>query len=143
VLDSVLKEYGDRIRLVVRDFPLARHANAFRAAVAAEAAREQGKYWEFADLVFRNQSSLSEEGLAALAAQAGLDAEQYSRAVQSPELSAKVERDRQEAIRLGVNSTPTLFVNGRRVSDRSYEGLRSVVEAALNHEATRSHTKKE
>lgn len=131
VLQAVMTEYGDRVRLVVRDFPLTRHANAFRAAVAAEAAREQGKYWEFASLMFRNQSDLSDRGLTALATRVGLEAERFTRALQSPELSAKVERDRQEAIKLGVNSTPTVFVNGRRVTDRSYEGLKSVLEAAL------------
>ena len=72
VLDQIVSEFGDRVRLVVREFPLSQHANARKAAEAAEAAREQGKYWEYATVLFRNQSALSVDKLRQYATEVGL-----------------------------------------------------------------------
>lgn len=131
VIDRIAAEYADRVRIVVRDFPLAQHKHAFKAAEAAEAAREQGKYWEYVSVLFRNQSALTIDRLKEYAGHLGLDRARFDAALDSGKFAEKVRRDMQEAMRLGVNSTPTIFVNGKRVNERTYEGLKSVIEEAL------------
>jgi protein-disulfide isomerase len=131
VVEQLLKEYAGRVRLVVRDFPLDKHADAFKAAEAAEAARAQGKYREFTALLFRHQAALSVERLKEYASQLGLDRKQFDAALDAGAFADKVQRDLQEGRRLGVSGTPALFVNGRRVAENSYESLKAAVEAAL------------
>jgi protein-disulfide isomerase len=131
LLERALTEYAGRLRLVVRDFPLQQHENAYRAAVAAEAARAQGKYWEYAALLFTNQTALGVEQLKAYATQAGLDRAKFDAALDSGQLAQKVQLDVNDGNRLGVNATPTIFVNGRPLEDRSYEGLKALIDAAL------------
>ena len=135
VLRKLMDEFGDRVLLVVRDFPLSQHQRAPKAAEAAEAAREQGKYWEYADVLFRNQSALDVDRLKQYATALGLDRAKFDAALDSGKFADKVQRDLRDGQRIGVNSTPTLFVNGRRVSDNSYESLKTAVEAALKNPA--------
>ena len=132
-IDRLAAEYGDRLRVVVRDFPLSIHDNALKAAEAAEAAREQGKYWEYVALLFRNQSALGAQNLREYALAAGLDVARFDAALSSGKLVEKVQRDLLDGQRLGVSGTPTIFVNGRRVNDRSYEGLKLRIEEALKN----------
>ncbi|HEU0252752.1 MAG TPA: thioredoxin domain-containing protein [Pyrinomonadaceae bacterium] len=131
VLERLVSEFGNRVRLVVRDFPLSQHADAPKAAEAAEAAREQGRYWEYAAVLFRNQSALDVNKLKQYATELGLDRARFDAALESRKFAEKVERDVVEGQRLGVNGTPTFYINGKRVSDRSYEGLKATIEAAL------------
>lgn len=132
VLDRLVAEYGGRVRLVSRDYPLPQHAEAFKAAEAAEAAREQGKYWEYAAKLFGNQSALGVESLKRYAGELGLDRTKFDAALDGAKFAEQVRRDLLDGQRVGVSGTPSLFVNGRRVGDRSYEGLKAAVEAALN-----------
>lgn len=138
VLERIVSEFGDRIRLVVRDFPLSQHANAHKAAEAAEAAREQGKYWEYVSVLFRNQSALGVDKLKQYASEIGLDRTRFDAALNSGKFAEKIQRDLLDGRRLGVNGTPTFFVNGKRVSDRSYEGLKATIEAMLKPEGKKS-----
>ncbi|MCA1592915.1 MAG: thioredoxin domain-containing protein [Acidobacteria bacterium] len=131
ILERLMNEYGDRVRFVVRDFPLNQHANAPKAAEAAEAAREQGKYWEYVSLLFRNQSALDVSNLKQYASTLGLDRAKFDAALDSGKFADKVQRDMLDGQKLGVNGTPTLYINGKRVSDRSYEGLKTALDAAL------------
>jgi protein-disulfide isomerase len=132
-IERLAAEYGDRLRVVVRDFPLSIHENAFKAAEAAEAAREQGKYWEYVTLLFRNQSALGPQNLREYALAAGLDVARFDAALAAGKFTEKVQRDLLDGQKLGVNSTPTIFVNGRRVNDRSYDGLKLRIEEALKN----------
>ncbi|HEX8336860.1 MAG TPA: thioredoxin domain-containing protein, partial [Pyrinomonadaceae bacterium] len=132
VLDRLVREYGGRVRLVARDYPLPQHAEAFKAAEAAEAAREQGKYWEYAAKLFGNQSALGVDSLKRYATELGLDRAKFDAALDGARFTAQVRRDLLDGQRVGVNGTPSLFINGRRVSDRSYAGLKAAIEAALN-----------
>ena len=131
VLEKIVNEFGDRVRLVVRDFPLSQHANARKAAEAAEAAREQGKYWEYVTVLFRNQSALDVEKLKQYATEVGLDRARFDASFDSGKFADKVQRDILEARKLGVNGTPALYINGKRISDNSYESLKSAIETAL------------
>ena len=131
VIERIVNEFGNRVRFVVRDFPLSQHAWAPKAAEAAEAAREQGKYWEYVAVLFRNQSALEVNKLKQYATELGLDRARFDAALDSGKFAEKVERDVTDGQRLGVNGTPTFYINGKRVSDRSYEGLKATIEAAL------------
>ena len=128
VLDRVVAESGGRVRLVVRDFPLTQHEHAFKAA---EAAREQGKYWEYADVLFRNQSALGVERLKQYASALGLDRAKFDAALDSGKFAEQVRRDLHDGQRLGISGTPTVFVNGRRLKDVTYESLKAAVQQAL------------
>jgi protein-disulfide isomerase len=131
VLDRLVAESGGRVRLVVRDFPLSQHEHAFKAAEAAEAAREQGKYWEYVDVLFRNQSALGVEQLKQYAAAVGLDRAKFAAALDSGKFAEQVRRDMLDGQKLGISGTPTIFVNGRRQQESTYEALKATVEQAL------------
>ena len=131
VVERIMKEFGDRVRLVVRDFPLSQHAEALKAAEAAEAAREQGKYWEYVAVLFRNQSALGVDKLKQYATELGLDRARFDSSLDSGKFADKVQRDVLDGRKLGVNGTPTLYINGKRVSDRSYEALKAAIESSL------------
>jgi protein-disulfide isomerase len=135
LIEKLVKEYEGRVRLVVRDFPLEIHADAFKAAEAAEAAREQGKYWEYVALLMRNQSALGITKLKEYASQSALDRRKFDAALDSGKFSDKVQRDMRDGLRLGVGGTPTIFVNGRRVSEATPEQLKAAVETALKETA--------
>ncbi|HET9480026.1 MAG TPA: thioredoxin domain-containing protein [Pyrinomonadaceae bacterium] len=135
VLEKIVSEFGDRVRLVVRDFPLSQHANARKAAEAAEAAREQDKYWEYVSVLFRNQSALGLDKLRQYATELGLDRARFDESLDSGKFAEKVQRDVIDGRKLGVHGTPTLYINGKRLSDNSYESLKSVIESALKAEA--------
>lgn len=130
-LERLVKTYGDKVRLVTRDFPLTQHSEAFKAAEAAEAAREQGKYWEYIHILLRNQSALTVDKLKSYAIEAGLDRARFDSALDSGKFKESVQIDVDEGIRLGLRGTPTLFVNGRRVSVSTYEDLAALVETEL------------
>ena len=135
VLERIVSEFKDQVRLVVRDFPLSQHANARKAAEAAEAAREQGKYWEYAGVLFRNQSALSVDKLRQYATELGLDRAKFDASLDSSKFAEKIQRDLFDGRKLGINGTPTLYINGKRLADNSYEGMKSAIEAVLKTEA--------
>ncbi len=138
ILEELIKEYGDKVKLVVRDFPLTQlHANALKAAEAAEAAREQGKYWEYAELLFKNQDKLEIENLVAYAGQIGLDVKKFQDALASGKNTGKIQRDVAEGLRIGISGTPAVFINGKRVKDKSKESLKAAIDAALKNTASR------
>jgi len=131
IIEQLLKEYANKLRLVMCDFPLAKHQNAFKAAEAAEAAREQGKYWDYIAILFNSQSALGIDKLKEYASKLGLDRQKFDQALDSGKFAEKVRRDLQDGLKIGINSTPTIFVNGKRIQERSYESLKAAVENAL------------
>ena len=129
--EKLIAQYENRVRFVVRDFPLTEHPSAFRAAEAAEAARDQGKYWEYIGLLYAKGSSLQLEKLKEYATATGLDRTKFDQAIERGQFSAKVQRDIDDGNKLGLNSAPVFFVNGKRLSDNSVESLRLAIIAAL------------
>lgn len=135
LMEKLLKEYDGKVRLVVRDFPLEHHANAYKAAEAAEAAREQGKYWEYIALLLSNQSKLDVAALKQYAGQLALDRQKFDAALDSGKFADKVQRDIRDGLRLGVDAIPTFFVNGRKVPVPTAESLKAAIETALREGA--------
>jgi protein-disulfide isomerase len=131
VLEKLITEYQDRVRFVVRDFPLEMHPEARKAAEAAEAAREQGKYWDFIAILFRNQSAQKPEHLKQYAQVLGLDRAKFDAALDTGRFADKIDRDLLDGQKFGVSGTPTFFVNGRRAKDYTYEVLKAAIEEAL------------
>ena len=129
--------YPQMIRLVYRDFPLVGlHENAVPAAEAANCAGEQGKYWEYHDLLFQNQSSLSEEKYTILAGELGLSISEFTTCLTNQTYATEVEGDFQEAITFGLTGTPTFFINGYRVEGvPSINDFQGIIENILALEA--------
>jgi protein-disulfide isomerase len=117
---SIKKDFVDtgRVLVVFRHLPLPIHDQARGAALAANCAARQGKFWQFHDLLFQNQQQLSLQGQRALASDAGIDLTQFDECVQRQPGSAGIARDMESAQSLGINSTPT-FLIGRIQPDRT------------------------
>jgi uncharacterized membrane protein/predicted DsbA family dithiol-disulfide isomerase len=125
VLDELWREFSTDLRVIFRHFPLDSDCNkavssrlhrvACLAAVAAECAGEQGRFWEYHDRLFHHQQKLSRQLLLSLAGEMALDRGAFEQCLQSPEMRARVEADARAGSELGVNSTPTLFINGRMI----------------------------
>ena len=123
VLEEVLGSYGDKVRFVVRDFPLTMHPNARKAAEAANAANAQGKFFEYADLLFKRQNALDVPSLKKYASELGLDRARFDAALDSGIYAAEIRHDIQDGEIYGVDSTPTIFINGVRLQTLSADGL--------------------
>jgi protein-disulfide isomerase len=109
------KKLGRDVRVVWKHLPLPFHPNAMPAAIAAEAARQQGKFWQMHDRLFAGQQSLSDAFYATAARDLGLDVAKFERARKDPSTRARVEEDARVAAAAGVNGTPTFIVNGEQV----------------------------
>ena len=131
VIDETLKTYGNRVRLVVRDFPLAMHAQARKAAEAANAAAAQGKYFEYITVLFKNQSALDVASLKKYAGDLGLDRARFDAALDSGQYAAEVSKDIEDGEAYGVQATPTIFINGVQLQNLTNEGLRAALDRAL------------
>jgi protein-disulfide isomerase len=131
VLEATLKSYGNSVRFVVRDFPLAMHANARKAAEAANAAHAQGKFFEYAALLFKHQNALDVPSLKKYASELGLDRARFDAALDGGTFDAEVRRDISDGEMYGIEGTPTIFVNGVLLKGLSAEELRAAIDRAL------------
>lgn len=130
VLDEVLKSYGDKVRFVVRDFPLNQHENARKAAEAANAANAQGKFFEYITLLFQRQKALDVPSLKKYASELGLDRARFDAALDRGVYAAEVAQDIEDGEMYGVGSTPTIFINGVQLKVLSAEGLHEAIDKA-------------
>jgi len=117
-LKQVEEKYGDKLRIVFRDFPLVQiHQNAAKAAEAGACANEQGKFWELHDKLFADQSKLAVEGLKQTATEvAGLDAAAFNKCLDSGKYATEWQKDVDDGTSYGVTGTPAFFINGRLLS---------------------------
>lgn len=136
LLKSLEKDYADKVRFVFRQYPLPGHKHALIAAHAAEAADLQGHFWEMHDMIYQNQTSWSSAEDARpyfiqYARTLGLDVDRFNRDMDSPEIDRRVMADKQRGQSVGVEGTPTIFINGQQVRPEvvTDEGLR----LALNY----------
>jgi protein-disulfide isomerase len=135
-LAQLQKAYPNDVRVVWKNYPLAMHPQAMPAALAAEAAREQGKFWEMHDLIFQNQAQLGPAQYGTWAKQLGLDAKKFEAASASPATRARVEEDARLGARFAAQGTPTLYVNCRQVvGAQPYEVFQKMVDEELGRAA--------
>jgi protein-disulfide isomerase len=136
VLDEVLKTYADRVRLVVRNFPLAKHEHAQKAAEAAGAANAQGKFFEYTALLFKRQNALDVASLKKYATELGLVRPRFDTELDSGKYADEVKQDVDDGLIYGIESTPTIFVNGVMLRELSPEALRAAIDRALGGTTT-------
>ena len=125
--------YGDKLRIVWKDFPLTQiHPQAFKAGEAAHCAGDQGKYWELHDVLFNKQQELQPDDLKRHAIELGLDVTAFNQCLDTSKHAERVRDGVSEGGALGVNSTPTIFINGRRLSGaQPYEVFAAVIDEEL------------
>lgn len=129
---KVIEKYQDNLRFVYRQFPLFQHKNARFAAESAEAAGAQGKFWEMHDVLFKNQQNLSRETINGLGIELKLDMEKFTKELAEGKYKEKVEKDISDGIQLGVNSTPTFYLNGKKLALYNFDQLDSEIEKVIN-----------
>jgi protein-disulfide isomerase len=133
VVHQVKEKYGDRVRFVFRQFPLGMHPLARPAAEAALAAGSQGKFWEFHDLLFKNQQQLGRPNLEEHAKKAGLDVAAFKKSLDDHKFGAAVDADMKLGADVKVNGTPTMFINGTRITDpASFPAVAEAIDNALS-----------
>lgn len=133
VLKELMKEFGSQVKFVFRNFPLSEmHQYAKAAAIAAEAANLQGKFWEMHDAIYENQQSLNDLYLFELAENVGLNIAQFKEDIQKVELSEKVDSDFESGVMSGVNGTPSFFINGNKFNGSAEDLLELLRENAKN-----------
>ena len=115
IVRAIQQQLGDQLQLrfVYRNFPLTEiHPHALHAALAAEAAAAQGKFWQMHDYIFHHQHTLEDSDLEQFAVAVGLDLQQYARALADQRALARIEEEVEGGERSGVQGTPTFFING-------------------------------
>lgn len=135
LLQQVLERYPDDVKLVFKNFPLDRHGYARKAAAAALAASAQGKFWEYHDKLFEDPQALSDQRIKQIAVELGLDMEKFNRDMASPGVRQLIQEDEREGRKAGVQGTPTVFVNGKFLKERSFTGFKQMIEAELKKSA--------
>ncbi|WP_242396229.1 DsbA family protein [Anaeromyxobacter oryzisoli] len=131
-LAQVEQVYGNKVRIVWKNQPLPFHPNALPAALAAEAAREQGKFWPMHDKLFANQQALSEQAYVQYAHELGLDLARFDAARRAPRTRARIAEDQALAAKVGAQGTPTLFVNGVKIEGAvPFEMLKAEIDRHL------------
>ncbi|MCX5863526.1 MAG: thioredoxin domain-containing protein [Deltaproteobacteria bacterium] len=129
--EEALAKHPKEVKVVFKQFPLAMHKLAQSAALASMAAHRQGKFWQYHDLLFENQKSLSEAKYVELAKKLGLDLDKFNKDYKAPVNQQTLERDMADAQLAGVRGTPTIFVNGRRLKERNIKDLQQMISQEL------------
>ena len=135
---QVMKDNKTVLKVVFKHFPLTQiHQNALLAAKATEAAGLQGKFWEMHSKLFSNQDSWATSTDAktvfeGYAKDLGLDIEKYNADLELPEVVTKIDNDQKSGIKAGVNSTPTFYLNGKKVSPQNYDQLKKLIDEATS-----------
>ena len=137
MVEEVLKKYPKDVNFAYKNYPLpaTMHPQAMPAAKASVAAGKQGKFWEMHDIIFKNISALGNDKYKQFASEIGLDVARFEKDMESPEVQAIVNKDSSDGRAADVTGTPTFFVNGKRVSNRSVEGFSQMIDEALKEKS--------
>jgi protein-disulfide isomerase len=133
VFGELIATYGSKVRFVYRDFPLDQiHPEARPSAIAATCAGEQGKYWEYHNLLFTSDLGLSDDSRTTYAQRLGLDLERFASCVARGATNDEVDADQRDGLAVGVQGTPTFFINGRPlVGAQPLEAFASIIDDEL------------
>lgn len=140
ILEKVLQDYGDKIQVVYRHYPLPQHAHARKSAEAAESANDQGKFWEMYTKLYATQSEWTNlsadkaaEKFRQYATELGLDMNKFNDSFNNNKHSEKIQNDLIDGNALGVNSTPTFYFNNQKqLTIPSYNQFKAMIDAALS-----------
>jgi protein-disulfide isomerase len=127
VLEQLLEKYPDQVKLIFLSFPLRNHRFAKKAAIAAFAAKKQGKFWEYHDRLFANLDSINDQKFLEIARELGLDMERFEKDINDLKIVARINQDIRLGAYLGVRATPTVFINGSVSKGRTLEALQADV----------------
>ena len=148
IVKSLKQEYGDKVRMVLRHFPLSAHEHALPAAWAAEAAANQGKFWEMAEALYKNQwiwakAPVPRAAFLDLAKQIGLDVDKFQKDMEDQDVHDRISADQEHAQSVGVRTAPSVVINGYNVPNTEFSeaGFRAAIKAALDKAAAAPHPK--
>src|SRR5579862_4744139 len=132
IVEALRKSLADSLLVVFRNFPLAEmHPHAEAAAMAAESAAAQGKFWQMHDTLYAHQDALEDDDLAQYAAALGLDVHQFAKDMRDRSHENHIREDFRSGVRSGVNGTPTFFINGERYDGpRDLHSMRAAIKSA-------------
>lgn len=133
IIEQLLAENPDKVLFVYRHFPLPQHGNAIPAAQAAEAAGKQGKFWDMYGIIFTNQKSWesSEDAKSIFIGYAttlGLDIVQFTTDYESEVIKDKITSDLKSGVKAGVNSTPSFYLDGKKINPTNYEEFKKLID---------------
>lgn len=123
--------YPDEVKLVIKYFPLSQHKYSRKAAKAALAANAQGKFWEFHGKLFENYEDINDAKIQGIARELNLDMEMFTGDMESPAIQSLIARDLYNGRQVGVDGTPTVFINGKMLRNLSVKGFYQMIEAEL------------
>ena len=127
----MLDKYPKEVKLVFKNLPLSKHKFAMKAATAALAAKAQGRFWEFHDELFENYRKVNDVKIQDIAKELGLDLERFKKDMKDPAIHKLIIRDVKNGREAGVRSIPTVFINGKRLKNRSLQGFQRMIDAEL------------
>ena len=127
LLEQVLGQYPKEVKVVFKNFPLQNHKFAMKAAIAALAAGSQGKFWEFHDLLFKDYNRLNDAKVKEIVKKLGLDEQEFEKKTADPQIVQKIRQDYTDGVAVGVTGTPTLFINGKLLRNRSMDGFKEII----------------
>lgn len=131
LVEEALEKFPDKLKLVFKQFPLTTiHPQAMPASKAALAAGKQGKYWEMHKKLFENNRALGPDDLKKYAQELGLDVAKWEADMNSKEIQDQINEEMAQARAAGVRGTPTLFVGGRQLTNRSIDGIKELIDKA-------------
>jgi protein-disulfide isomerase len=133
----LLEKYPTEVKLVHKNFPIRSHKFAFKAAVAAMAAGGQGKFWEFHDELYKSYNQLNDKKINEIAKMLQLDETEFRDQQNNPAIVDHIRKDYEEGIQLGIRGIPTVFINGKKIRDRSMKNLEVEIDKALEKAKTR------
>lgn len=131
----IRKEYIEtgKVKMIYRDFPLPSHPYAMPAALAANCAKDQGKFWAYHDVIFKKQNELANLDYVQVAKDLGLNTDEFKSCLDSKKYQSKIQKDYEEGTSIGVNGTPTFFINGRQVvGAQPYSVFETIINQELN-----------
>lgn len=131
-MDKITETYGDKVRVAFKHNPLGFHKNAMPAAMAAEAAGKQGKFWEMHDKLFENSRDLTKENFIKWAGELKLDVNKFKKDLEDKALTEKIKKQQSQGVSLGARGTPAFFVNGRFLSGaQPFERFKTLIDEEL------------
>ena len=131
LLEQVLENNPENVKIVFKNFPLRRHKYATKAAMAALAADGQGKFWAFHDRLFENYKQLSDQKIKDIARDLGFDMEKFEKQMKDPGILAQIRQDVLDGNQAGVRGTPTVFIGGRLLRNWSPKEFQMLIDKEL------------